>query len=179
MTFGYFRHMTFSSRKMCRGLPCGLNKMQNLGHRVTDNSLLGAHQNPLDFCWTSVGLLLDFHWTSCLVDAIGVWLDSGRSPLDFPLISTRQWLLFGCKSNGLSTDSPSGQSVGLTVRVDKHRTSTGMSPENSCTGTAEKCPFWIPKVQRSPVGVRPEKGGECKDLQCVGALTFSALFSCS
>jgi len=21
-------------RKMCRGLPCGLNKMQNLGHRV-------------------------------------------------------------------------------------------------------------------------------------------------
>jgi hypothetical protein len=47
-----------------------------------------------------------------------------------------------------------------------------MSPENSCTGTAEKCPFWIPKVQWSPVGVWPGKWGECKDLQL--ALQLSA-----
>ena len=45
-----------------------------------------------------------------------------------------------------------------------HRKVTGKSPENSSSVRAENSAFWIGLVRRSPAGVRPEKGGECKDL---------------
>ena len=46
-----------------------------------------------------------------------------------------------------------------------HQKVTGKSPDNSSNSRAKKLAFWIGWVRRSPPGVRPEKGGECKDLR--------------
>jgi hypothetical protein len=71
---------------------------------------------------------------------------------------------FDCWFGESPTDSPAGKSVGLTSPTSMHRKVTGKSPDNSSHSRAKKLSFWIGRVRRSPTGVRPEKGGECKDL---------------
>jgi len=71
---------------------------------------------------------------------------------------------FDCWFGESPTDSPAGKSVGLTSPTNMHRKVTGKSPDNSSHSRAKNLAFWIGRVRRSPTGVRPEKGGECKDL---------------
>lgn len=64
--------------------------------RTEQNAKSWSQGHRQFFAWSpseSVGLPLDFHWTSCLVDSIGVWLDSGWTPVGLR-----------SESIGLSTD---------------------------------------------------------------------------
>ena len=94
---------------MCRALPCGLNKMQNLSHRVCVvhwtvhlESIRTVRWSPVGVRSESIGLSADFHQTVAAV-WVQVHLESIRSP--------------------------SGQSGGLTFHTgqapDKHRKVTG------------------------------------------------------
>jgi hypothetical protein len=92
--------------------------------------------------------------------SVGVrWTSVGLSA------AVRSFLVeFDCWFGESPTDSPAGKSVGLTSPTSMHRKVTGKSPDNSSHSRAKKLAFWIGRVRRSPTGVRPEKGGECKDL---------------
>ena len=72
---------------------------------------------------------------------------------------------FDCWFGESPTDSLAGKSVGLTSPTNMHRKVTGKSPDNSSHSRAKNLAFWIGRVRWSPTGVRPEKGGECKDLK--------------